>query len=53
LLTNSFFKCLFGIQAEEQMMAGTTKKLKMVKEDIVICNDDSDEDKENEETDCF
>jgi hypothetical protein len=36
------------------MMAGTTKKLKIVKEDIVvICNDDSDEDKENEETDCF
>jgi hypothetical protein len=36
------------------MMADATKKLKMVKEDmVVICNDDSDEDKENEETDCF
>ena len=41
-------------QTEEQMMAGTTKELKMVKEDIVVIrNGDNDEDKENDESDCF
>ncbi len=43
-----------SFQDQEQMMTVVTKKIKLVEQDnIVICDDDGEEDKENDSTDLF